>query len=155
MKCLYMFKFTLRTQKRLEVENTLGNQHMFIVHNAFSLPAWQTVKIWAQAYYELCDNAMHQPITEDQKPRSPWNTEVLWRARSRSIMSLENSLLSPCGKHFLQEQKKLEAHFPQGRNMLPAMQCNSLELNKFLQWPIHCLVLTGTTNCKPVRRSCC
>lgn len=49
----------------------------------------------------------------------PWNTEISRRPQSRSIMSSENTLPGPSGRHSLQEQKALEACFPQSRNRIP------------------------------------
>lgn len=46
-------------------------------------------------------------------------------------MSLENTLLGPCVRCFLQEEK-LEAYFQQSRNMLPALYSNSSNLDTLL-----------------------
>lgn len=120
----------LSMQTMLGIEKILEHLYMFTVIPS-NLSAWNSVKYGLKPIMSYAAMTWNN-CSPRTKSHEALNTEVSRRANNRHVMSSENTLLRPCGRHFLQEQKKLEAYFPQSRNMLPTLHCNFSNLDMLL-----------------------
>lgn len=116
----HVTKNILSSQTMEHREKALENLYAFFVSNG-SYKTGQPDKVQNRGLNQLWAVWQWQGTNALQglNAMKPWNTEISRRPWSRSIMSSENTLPGPSGRHRLQEQKALEACFPQSRNRIP------------------------------------